>query len=48
MLRPGTDLLCAGYCMYGSSTQFVLATESGVYVFTLDPSIDTLVRHEVN
>ena len=41
VLRPGRELLAAGYCMYGSSTQLVLTTGKGVNGFTLDPSIGT-------
>lgn len=33
----------AGYCMYGSSTQMVLATCNGVNAFTLDPSIGEFI-----
>jgi fructose-1,6-bisphosphatase I len=38
-LRPGTDLIAAGYVVYGSGTVFVLATEAGVHGFTLDPTV---------
>jgi fructose-1,6-bisphosphatase I len=43
VLRPGTDLKAAGYCMYGSSTQLVLTTGHGVNIFTLDPSIGEFI-----
>jgi len=36
-LQCGTEILAAGYTMYGSCTEFVLATEKGVNVFTLNP-----------
>lgn len=39
VLQPGTKLVGAGYCMYGSSTQMVLTFGSGVHVFTHDPSV---------
>lgn len=39
VLRPGNELVAAGYCMYGSSTQMVITMGHGVHVFTLDPSI---------
>jgi len=42
VLQPGTELVASGYCMYGSSTQMVITiagTDSGVSIFTLDPSI---------
>lgn len=34
VLRPGTDLLAAGYLLCSASTQFVLSTGDGVDVFT--------------
>ncbi len=38
-LRPGRDIACAGYALYGPSTVFVLSTGHGVHGFTLDPAI---------
>ncbi|MCO4743396.1 MAG: class 1 fructose-bisphosphatase [Proteobacteria bacterium] len=38
-LRPGKELIAAGYIVYGSGTVMVLATEYGVNGFTLDPSV---------
>jgi fructose-1,6-bisphosphatase I len=38
-LQPGTDLVAAGYIIYGSSTMLVYTTGYGVNGFTLDPSI---------
>jgi fructose-1,6-bisphosphatase I len=38
-LQPGTNLVAAGYIIYGSSTMLVYATRRGVQGFTLDPSI---------
>lgn len=35
-LQPGTQQLCAGYALYGSSTMLVLTTGNGVNGFTLD------------
>ena len=35
-LRPGSELVAAGYVLYGSSTVFVLATPGLVQEFTLD------------
>ena len=29
VLRPGTDVIAAGYCMYGSATDFVLTFRDG-------------------
>jgi fructose-1,6-bisphosphatase I len=35
-LQPGTQQLCGGYALYGSSTMLVLTTGHGVNGFTLD------------
>lgn len=43
VLRPGSELIAAGYCMYGSSTQLVLTTGKGVNGFTLDPAIGEFI-----
>ncbi len=46
-LRPGRDLLAAGYVIYGSSTMLVLASGEGVHGFTYDPVIgDFFLSHE--
>ena len=37
VLRPGREMVAAGYAMYGSFTVLVLATAQGVNGFTLDP-----------
>jgi fructose-1,6-bisphosphatase I len=37
LLRPGTDLLAAGYVLYGPASVLVLATAAGVDVYTQDP-----------
>jgi fructose-1,6-bisphosphatase I len=39
VLRPGTELLAAGYIVYGSGTLIVLGSEAGVHGFTLDPTV---------
>ncbi|MCA9573108.1 MAG: fructose-1,6-bisphosphatase, partial [Myxococcales bacterium] len=39
VLRPGTDLLAAGYLIFGSGTMLVVAAEFGVHGFTLDPGV---------
>jgi len=41
--QPGSRLIASGYCMYSSSTVFVLTVGKGVYGFTLDPSIGEFV-----
>ena len=38
-LQPGTEIVAAGYVIYGSSTMLVYTTGKGVNGFTLDPSI---------
>ncbi len=38
-LQPGTEQLCSGYVIYGSSTMLVYTTGNGVNGFTLDPSV---------
>ena len=45
--QPGNNLLCAGYCMYSSSTILVLTIGKGVYGFTLDPTVgEFIMSHE--
>ncbi len=39
VLQKGSDLVAAGYILYGSSTMMVYSTGSGVHGFTLDPAI---------
>jgi fructose-1,6-bisphosphatase I len=48
-LKPGRELVAAGYVIYGSSTMLVLSTgkERGVHGFTYDPTIgEFLLSHE--
>ncbi|MCB9233640.1 MAG: class 1 fructose-bisphosphatase [Bacteroidia bacterium] len=45
-LQKGTEQVCAGYFIYGSSTMLVYTTGNGVNGFTLDPSIgEFLLSH---
>jgi len=37
-MRPGSSLITAGYCCYGSSTMMVLTLGAGAHAFTLDAS----------
>jgi fructose-1,6-bisphosphatase I len=39
ILRPGTEVIAAGYVVYGSGTVMVLSTGDGVHGFTLDPTV---------
>merc|ERR1712100_822647 len=43
ILRKGTQLSAAGYCMYGSATQLVVTFGKGVHCFTMDPSLGEFV-----
>ncbi len=36
-LQPGSSQLCAGYVLYGISTEMVITFGAGVAIFTLDP-----------
>ena len=47
-LQPGSNLVAAGYCMYSSSTIFVLSLGDGVHGFTLDPRISDFVLSHPN
>ena len=38
-LRPGREIVAAGYVLYGPSTIFVLSTGTASHGFTLDPTI---------
>ena len=42
-LQPGTNLVAAAYCLYSSSTFFVLTLGNGVYMFTLDEQLGEFV-----
>jgi len=45
-LQPGSQLVVAGYMIYGSSTMLVYTSGSGVHGFTLDPMIgEFLLTH---
>jgi fructose-1,6-bisphosphatase I len=48
-LRPGTEQVAAGYCLYGPSTMMVLTTGQGVNMFTLDRDVGEflLTREDV-
>lgn len=43
ILKPGTDMIAAGYCMYGSAIDLVITFMNGVHRFTLDDSIGEFV-----
>lgn len=46
--QPGRDLKLAGYCLYSTSTVFVLTTGNGVHGFTLDPLIGEFIMTHPN
>ena len=39
VLRPGREMVAAGYVVYGAGTVLVLSTGRGVHGFTLDPGV---------
>lgn len=43
VMRPGKELVCAGYCMYGSMTYLMITMGERVSGFTLDNSIGEFV-----
>jgi len=43
VLLPGSSLVAAGYCMYGSATELVVTWGKGVHRFTLDPTLGEFV-----
>jgi len=43
VLRPGSEMVAAGYTMYGSSANLVLSTGSGVNGYTLDVSLGEFI-----
>lgn len=46
VLRKGSEIVAAGYIVYGSSTMMVYSTGNGVHGFTYDPSIgEFLLSH---
>jgi len=48
LLKPGRQLISAGYAVYGPSTLLVLATSLGVNVYTLDPTIGEFILTQEN
>lgn len=38
-MQPGTEMVAAGYCMYGSMSYMMITTGKGVAGFTLDPTL---------
>lgn len=46
--QPGSSLLAAGYCLYSSSTVFVITVGDGVYGFTYDSVVGEFVLSHPN
>ncbi len=47
-LQPGTQIVAAGYSVYGSATTLVLSTGHGVHLFTLDPGVGEFFLSQPN
>ncbi|CAH6718573.1 fructose-1,6-bisphosphatase [[Candida] jaroonii] len=48
VLRPGTEMIAAGYTMYGASAHLVLTTGNGVDGFTLDAQLGEFILTQPN
>lgn len=48
LLRPGRELIAAGYILYGSSTMMLFSTGEGVHAFTYDPSAGEFLLSHTN
>jgi fructose-1,6-bisphosphatase I len=48
VLKPGTELVCSGYAVYGASTMIVLTTGLGVNGFSLDPTLGEFILTHPN
>ncbi len=48
LLRPGSEMLAAGYVLYGSSTILAYTSGDGVHFFTLDPTLGEYVKTNEN
>ncbi len=47
-LQPGTQQVCAGFCVYGPTTMMVLTTGNGVNGFTLDRDVGEFILTHPN
>ncbi|XP_057688000.1 fructose-1,6-bisphosphatase isozyme 2 [Corythoichthys intestinalis] len=47
-LQPGSNIVCAGYALYGSATLVALSTGAGLHFFMLDPAIGEFILTERN
>jgi len=48
VLQPGSQMVAAGYCMYGSSANLILSTGNGVNGYTLDPGLGEFILTHPN
>ncbi len=48
LLQKGENLIAAGYCVYGSSTQLILCIDKVINGYTLDPSLGEFVLTHPN
>jgi len=48
VLRPGREMVAAGYCMYGSSCNLVISTGNGVDGYTLDSGMGEFILTHPN
>ncbi|KDD74496.1 fructose-1-6-bisphosphatase [Helicosporidium sp. ATCC 50920] len=48
VLRPGSEMVAAGYCMYGSMTYMMLSIGDGIAGFTLVPNLGEFVLSHNN
>jgi fructose-1,6-bisphosphatase I len=48
VLRPGKELVAAGYALYGSFTAMVISAGDGVQGYTLDPNIGEFILTQNN
>ncbi|ODV62343.1 fructose-1,6-bisphosphatase [Ascoidea rubescens DSM 1968] len=48
VLRPGTEMVAAGYTMYGASAHLMLTTGNGVNGFTLDTQLGEFILTHAN
>ena len=46
--QPGSSLLCAGYCLYSSATNFVLTIGKGTIGFTYDSMVGEFIMSHPN
>lgn len=47
-MQPGTEQVCAGFCIYGPSTMLIMTTGHGVNGFTLDRDVGEFILTHPN